>query len=231
VLQRLQTLPSTISHALMPVLSESGRAEGREAALAIYLRTTRVLFALCLPAVGLLFALMPQLLGLWLGADFGVKAAPAARLLVAAQAFALIFHAPNAVAGGLGGGRYASTAAWAQALISLALWPFLIPRWGIVGAAAGALAAQSLPTLFYLDATHRRLLGLGWGRFLRATALPLTAPGAALLAIAWAGRAYAWTWPGFFAVSAVSGLVYLALLWPALPAEDKRAARRWLERA
>jgi O-antigen/teichoic acid export membrane protein len=231
VLARLQTLPSTISHALMPVLSESERSESREALTAIYLRTARTLFALCLPAIGLLFALMPQLLGLWLGPEFGAKAAPAARLLVAAQAFALIFHAPNALAGGLGGGRYASTAAWAQALISLALWPVLIPRYGIAGAAMGTLAAQALPTLFYLDATHRRLIGLSWGRFLRETAAPLAAPGALLLGIAWTCRSLAWTWPGFFAVSSAAGVAYAGLLWPAVPAEDKRAARRWLGRA
>jgi O-antigen/teichoic acid export membrane protein len=231
VLQRLQTLPSAISHALMPVLSESERVDDRETLTVIYLRTARALFALCLPAVGLLFALMPQLLGLWIGPAFGAKAAPAARLLVAAQAFALIFHAPNALAGGLGGGRYASTAAWAQALISLALWPFLIPRWGIAGAAAGGLAAQALPTLFYLDATHRRLLGLSWTRFLREAAAPLAIPGTVLLALAWAGRAYAWTWPGFLFVAGLAGAAYAGLLWPSVPGEDKRAVRRWLGRA
>jgi O-antigen/teichoic acid export membrane protein len=230
VLARLQTLPSTISHALMPVLSHAGRTDTRESLQRIYVRSARLLFALTLPALGLLFVLMPQLLGLWLNPAFASHAAVAARLLVAAQAFALAFHAPNALAGGLGGGRYNSIAAWGQALLSLALWPFLIPRFGINGAAAGALVAQALPTLFYLDATHRRLLGLPWARFLREVAAPLFPPTAVLILIAWLGRGAAWTWPGFVAVNAAAGLAYAGLVWRALPDEDRLAAARWLKR-
>ena len=230
VLARLQTMPSTISHALMPVLSHAGRTDTKEALQRIYVRSARALFAVSLPALGLLFVLMPQLLGLWLNPEFAHHAEVAARLLVAAQAFALAFHAPNALAGGLGGGRYNSMASWGQALLSLALWPVLIPRFGIAGAAAGALVAQALPTVFYLDATHRRLLGLPWSRFLREVAAPLVAPTAVLILIAWLGRSAAWTWPGFVAVNAAASTAYAGLLWRALPDEDRQAAARWLKR-
>lgn len=231
ILARLQTLPSTISHALMPVLSEAGRVEGKDALARIYVRSARALFALTWPALGLLFILMPQLLGLWLNPGFAAKAEIAARLLVAAQAFALAFHAPNALAGGLGGGRLNSAATWGQALISLALWPVLIPRWGIAGAAAGALVAQALPTAFYLDATHRKLIHLSWGRFLSEAVAPLVPASAALLLIAWIGRSWAWTWPGFLAVNAAASAAYAALVWRALPVEDKSSIRRWARRA
>jgi O-antigen/teichoic acid export membrane protein len=230
VLARLQTMPSTISHALMPVLSHAGRTDTKEALQRIYVRSARALFALSLPALGLLFVLMPQLLGLWLNPEFAHHAEIAARLLVAAQAFALAFHAPNALAGGLGGGRYNSATAWGQALLSLMLWPVLIPRYGINGAAAGALAAQALPTIFYLDATHRRLLGLPWGRFLREVLAPLVLPTGVLILIAWLGRSAAWTWPGFIGVNAAAGAAYAGLLWRALPDEDRHAAARWLKR-
>ena len=231
ILSRLQTLPSTISHALMPVLSETGRTDGRPALQVIYIRSARALFALSLPALGLLFVLMPQLLGLWLNPAFAKNAEIAARLLVAAQAFALAYHAPNALAGGLGGGRDNSVSLWGQALISLILWPVLIPRWGIAGAAAGAFAAQALSTLYYMHSTHRRLLGLPWSRFLREAAAPLTLPTGALLAVAWLGRSAAWTWPGFIGVNAAAGGAYALLLWRTLPKEDLSSARRWLRKA
>lgn len=231
VLQRLQTPSSTISQALMPVLSEVGRADGAHEVARVYVRSTRALFALSAPALGLLFVLMPQLLGLWLNPAFGRHAEAAARFLVAAQAFALAYHAPRALAGGFGGGRYNTIALWSQALLSLALWPVLIPRYGIVGAAAGAFVAQALPTLYFLDATHRRLIHLDWGRFTREVLGPLAAPTAALIFIAWALRGWAWTWPGFIAVNAAAGLVYLGLLWRALPPEDLRAVFRWLGKA
>jgi O-antigen/teichoic acid export membrane protein len=230
VLSRLQMMPATISVALIPLLSHAGRTDTQETLQRIYVRSARALYALSLPALGLLFVLMPQLLGLWLNPDFARHAAVAARLLVAAQAFALAFYAPRALAGGLGGGRYNSAAGWGQALLSLALWPILIPRWGIAGAAAGALVAQALPALFYLDATHRCLLGLSWARFLREVAAPLAAPTAALIFIAWMGRSVAWTWPGFVAVNAAASAAYAALLWRVLPDEDRQAAARWLKR-
>lgn len=231
VLQRLQTPSATISSALMPVFSEVGRVDGKDHLARVYVRSARALFALSAPALGLLFVLMPQLLGLWLNPAFGRHAEVAARLLVAAQAFALAWHAPKALAGGLGGGRYNTVGMWAQALISLALWPWLIPRWGIDGAAAGALAAQAVSTIYFMDASHRHLIHLPWGRFFREVLGPLAAPTGALVFIAWFFRASAWTWPGFVAVNAAAGLVYLGLLLRALPAEDTQAMRRWLSRA
>ncbi len=229
VLARLQTLPSTISHALMPVLSEAAKVDSRPVLQRIYIRSARALFALTMPAIGLLFVLMPQLLGLWINPAFAHSAESAARLLVAAQAFALIYHAPNALAGGLGGGRDNSVSSWGQALLSLILWPLLIPRFGIVGAAAGALAAQALPTLYYMHATHKRLLGLEWGRFLKEAVMPLVLPTAALIFVAWLGRGLAWTWRGFLIVNMAASLTYLGFAWKALPAEDVQSALRWLK--
>lgn len=230
VLSRLQAPSATVSTALMPVLSEVGRVEGKDHLARVYVRSVRALYALIAPALGLLFVLMPQLLGLWINPAFGHNSEVAARLLVAAQAFALAFHGPKAAAGGLDGGHYNSVAMWGQALVSLALWPILIPRWGIAGAAAGALAAQALATLYFTGATLH-LVHLSWGRFAREVLGPLTPPTAALVLIAWLFRGWAWTWTGFIAINAAAGLAYLALLWRALPQEDTRGVIRWLGRA
>ncbi|HXS99146.1 MAG TPA: lipopolysaccharide biosynthesis protein [Elusimicrobiota bacterium] len=231
VLDRLQTPSAMISTALMPVLSEVGRVEGKEHLARVYVRSVRALFALLAPALGLLFVLMPQLLGLWINPAFGKSAEVAARLLVVEQTFAIVFLGPKAAAGGLDGGHYNSVAMWGQALICLALWPFLIPRWGIAGAAAGALVAQAAATLYFLDATHRHLIQLSWGRFLREIAGPLVPPTGALVLVAWLLRGWAWTWPGFLAVNAAAGLAYLGLAWRALPEEDTRGVIRWFAKA
>lgn len=231
VLARLQMPSATVSSALMPVLSEVGRVEGKEHLSRVYVRSSRGLLALLAPALGLLFVLMPQLLGLWLNPAFGRNAAVAARLLVAAQAFALAFLGPRAAAGGLDGGHYLTVAMWGQALLSLALWPVLIPRWGIAGAAAGALVAQALATVYFLDAIHRHLVHLPWGRFLSEVLVPLLPPTSALILVAWLFRGCAWTWPGFIAVNAAAGLAYLGLLWRMLPEEDTRGVLRWFAKA
>ncbi|HAZ07737.1 MAG TPA: hypothetical protein DCZ01_04255 [Elusimicrobia bacterium] len=230
VLQRLQTLPSAMAHALMPVLSEAWRAQDLVELTRLYLRAARALFVLSLPALGLLLVLMPQLLGLWLGPVFSERAAGAARLLVLVQVCVLAYHAPNALAGGLGGGRLASGSAWAQTLLSLALWPVLIPRYGIAGAAAGALVAQAAATAYFLHQAHHRLLGLSWDRFARAVVFPCVGPTAVLLGVAWLGRPLAWTWTGFLMVCAAAAAAYASVLWRILPEEDRLAATRWLER-
>lgn len=230
VLDRLQTPSAMVSTALMPVLSEVGRVEGKDHLARVYVRSVRALFALLAPALGLLFVLMPQLLGLWINPAFGKHAEVAARLLVVEQTFAIVFLGPKAAAGGLDGGHYNSVAMWSQALISLALWPVLIPRWGIAGAAAGALVAQAVATLYFLHATHRHLIHLAWGRFLREIVGPLVPPTGVLVLIAWLCRAWAWTWPGFLAVNAAAGAAYLALAWRALPEEDTRGVIRWFQR-
>ena len=231
VLQRLQAPSATISTALMPVLSEIGRIEEKDHLTRVYVRAVRALFALIAPALGLLFVLMPQLLGLWINPAFGKNAEVAARLLVATQAFAIAFHGPKAAAGGLDGGHYNSVAMWIQALLSLALWPVLIPRWGIAGAAAGALVAQFLATLYFMDATHRRLVHLPWRRFLREVLSPVAPPTAALILVAWLLRGWAWTWLGFVGVNAAACLCYLGLLWRGLPEEDTRDVIRWFRKA
>ena len=82
-----------------------------------------------------------------------------------------------------------------------------------------------------MDATHRHLIHLTWGRFLREVIGPLTAPTFVLIFIAWLFRGWAWTWPGFIAVNAAAGLAYLGLLLPGLPVEDRRAVMRWLGKA
>ena len=220
LLQRLQTLPSAVSHALMPVLSESSRVDHPDELKRLYLRSARALFAISAPPLALLFALMPQLLQLWLGPAFSERAAAPARLLVAAQAFAVATHAPAALAGGLGGGRLASAVSWAQALTSLALWSVLVPRWGILGAAAGALGAQAVPALVYVHEAHDRFLKLSWERFAREVLWPIALPTLVLLCCAWAGRPLAWTWPGFLSVCAVSSAAYAALAWRTLPPSD-----------
>jgi O-antigen/teichoic acid export membrane protein len=228
ILQRLQTLPSAMAHALMPVLSEADRAHGREELIRLYLRAARALFVLSLPPLALLLVLMPQFLTLWLGPVFADHAAGAARLLVLAQVCALAYHAPNSLAGSLGGGHLTSGSAWAQALLSLILWWVLIPRYGIAGAAAGALVAQAAAAAYFLHQAHRKLLSLSWDRFAHAVIFPCSGPTAVILVVAWLGRPAAWTWAGFLAVNAAATAAYGLAMWRILPEDDRRAAWRAL---
>lgn len=223
-LQRLQVLPASVATVLLPTVSAASRPESAETLRRIYLRVTRVMFALLWPAYILLFAFMPQLLSLWLGGRFGDESVWPARLLVAGQALALFSYVPVAVAVSLGRPVLASGLSWAQALVSVTLWTLLVRRWGILGAAAGAAVGQALPALAYAAYVQVRLLEIRWPRFF---AEGLAAPfisGAVLLAAAMILHAQGSTWPRLFLLGAALGLSCYALAWRLLSHDDRELA-------
>jgi O-antigen/teichoic acid export membrane protein len=226
LLQRLQILPNSISVVAVPVMAEiSGETSHTER---VYLKAQRFVLWIVLPMYAGLFALMPQFLGLWLGGDFGGRSVWPARLLVAAQAFAALNAIPNAAALGKDRPAWISATAWAQAVVSLLAWRLLIPRYGLLGVAAGSLLAQAGPNLLYVWGVHR-LIGVTWGRFWsQALSRPAFCAGALLcLLLAVHGRVQ--SWPVFLAVVAGGCALYAASAWFVALPED-REALRWATR-
>ena len=225
VLARVQSLPATASSALVPVMGGLAQHEGPEIPARLYLRATRTLVGLIMPAYALLFCLMPQFLSLWLGGSFGDTSVWPARLLVATQAVALFSFMPTSVAAGRKDGWWPSAAGWLQALVCLALWPWMIPRWGLLGAALGGLIAQLVSTVLFASFVHTRLLGLTWARFARETLIPASAGVAILLALTWPLRVRVTGWVSFFALCALAAALYTITFWRLLPKEDRHFLR------
>ncbi|MEQ1918814.1 MAG: oligosaccharide flippase family protein [Elusimicrobiota bacterium] len=225
VLSRVQTLPATASTALVPVMGGLGAHEGPETPARMYLRASRTLIGLIAPVYALLFCLMPQFLSLWLGGSFGDTSVWPARLLVATQAVALLSFLPTSVAAGRKDGWWPSAACWLQALVCLALWPWMIPRWGLFGAALGGLIAQTISTVIFVSVVHARLLHLTWERFARETLTPAFAGVAVLLALTWPLRVRVTGWISFFALCAAAGALYTMTFWRLLPKEDRHFLR------
>ncbi|MDP3542080.1 MAG: lipopolysaccharide biosynthesis protein [Elusimicrobiota bacterium] len=225
LLSRVQALPVTAAAALVPVMGGLAAHEGPETPARLYLRASRTLIGLIAPAYALLFCLMPQFLSLWLGGGFGDVSVWPARLLVATHAIALFSYLPNSVAAGRKDGWWPSAAAWLQALVCLALWPWMVPRWGLLGAALGGLIAQGIATLLFVSFVHARLLALTWLRFARETMIPASAGVVVLLALAWPLRVRVTGWISFFALCAAAGALYTMVFWRLLPADDRRFLR------
>ncbi len=225
VLSRAQSLPATASAALMPVMGSLGANEGAETTARLYLRASRTLIGLAVPIYALLFCLMPQFLSLWLGGNFGDASVWPARLLVATHAFALFSFLPNSVLAGRGNGWWLSAAAWIQALICLALWPWLIPRLGLLGAAIGSLTAQLASTIPLVFFVHAHLLDLAFEKFARETLAPAAASAAILVALAWPLRVHITGWGSFFVLCSISCACYICVFWRLLPADDRRFLR------
>ena len=230
LLQRLQVIPASISSVLFPVISEA-RGEGVDEDLRrMHIRSTRLLAGLLAPFYLLMFVLMPQFLSLWLGGRFGIEGVWPARLLVAANAAGLLAYTANAIAAGRGRAWWIAAMVWGQAVGSLILWPILIPRFGIFGAALGTLTAQALPNLVFLHAINR-FLHLPWKRFMKEGLAPAAMAGAALLVVVFPLHAFVGGWISMIGLSAAGGTLYAGILWLSLPALDRDFIVRWVSRA
>jgi O-antigen/teichoic acid export membrane protein len=228
VLQRLQMIPAMINAALFPIISELRSEEIEQALPRIYLKSVRALLWVLLPALVLLFALMPQFLTLWLGGDFGGRSVWSARLLVLSQVFWLLIAIPHQVAAGRGSPAYQSGVSWAQAILSMVLWWWLIPYHGILGAAAGSLIAQAVPACFYLYAVHRRFLGLTLSRYLEEGLCRPFAVAALLLMAVFPLHAQASNWPRLLLLVTGGCVLYGAVAWVLLASEDRDSLRQFL---
>lgn len=228
ILQRLQIVPALFGTALFPLLAELGAHEAKDSLPRIYLKSLRALLLVVLPILVFLFALMPQFLSVWLGPEFGTRSVWPARLLVLASLFYMLAAPGQAVAASRGKPEYASWLAWTQALAGLAAWTWLIPRYGILGAAAGTLLSQAVPVLVFLVLVHRKVLGLSGPRYAREGLLAAGAGAALALAVVMPLHHLAQGWVRLIAFAAVGAALYYGAAWAFLSAEDKALVRSLL---
>lgn len=228
LLMRLQTIPQTLSSVVMPMVSELSGPQTEEGLSRMYLKSVRAVLWAVLPALVLLFSLMPQFLTLWLGPEFGMRSVWPARLLVFAHGAALLAFLPNTVACARYRPQLPGLAAWAQALISMAAWCLLIPRLGILGVALGFLLGQSLPMPFLLLFVHRRLLHLSSKRFVRESLAPPLASAALLLAFVFPLHAWAGTWARLLGLSALGLVLYYGSTWFFMSPSDRGLIKDFL---
>ena len=226
LLQRLQVLPASVSTVLVPVISGVSGENAAEDLRCMYLRATRLLIGTLAPVYLLLFGLMPQFLSVWLGGRFGDDSVWPARLFVTANAVGLLLYTPHAVAVGRNRSWWQSAIVWGQAAASLVLWPILIPRLGILGAALTTLVAQIVPAAFYLRAIHG-LLDLPWRRYARESLGPGILASAALAALLYPLHHLAAGWIRLIGLSAAGLALYAAVIWACLPVLDRDFIRAW----
>lgn len=230
LLQRVQTLPAAISTVLLPMMSEVHGPDARERLVRMYLKASRFLLWVVLPVLVLLFALMPQFLTLWLGLDFVGRGVWPARFLVLAQAFAAINFIPNIVSTSRDHPEYYSAMSWAQALLNIAAWMLLIPRYHILGAALGAWLSQALATAANVWLVHRRFLALSWREYFAEVLYRPGVAAALLLAAVFPLHDLAQTWARLILLSAGGGVVYGAAMWAGMHGEDRQFVGTLLKR-
>lgn len=226
--QRLQVVPATIASITVPMVSGLTQAEKEEALPRMYLKSVRAILWSALPALAVLLALMPQFLTLWLGPRFGAESVWPARLVVMGQAAALFGLIPSTVAYSRGHPFYPTSAAWAQALVSVAAWTALAPTHGLLGVGAGYLIGQVSPLPLLLARVHRDIVRIGWGRYLRESVLSPVASAALLLAALLPLNQWAVDWPRLFLLGAAGFALYYGSTWLLMSQDDRTLLRRFL---
>lgn len=227
LLQRLQMARALVANAAQPMMIEVAH-EGPRRLSAMYLKCVRLLLWLVLPALTTLAVLMPQLLGLWLGGEFGDKSVWPARVLVAAQVLFFLEGMPFVVMFARDRPISLSALTWLQALVSVGMWKLLVARHGVLGVALGTLAGQAASAIISGVIAHKELGPLSWGRFAREA---LLGPGAAALACAlalWPFRTHATTWPRMAGLALLATFVFYGAAWLLMEKDDRELLSRYL---
>ncbi len=164
--QRLGTVPAIVGQVVFPMASEISGLGHAESLKRLYLKATKVILLALLPFFIVLFAFAPQVLAVWLGPDFEARGAWPMRLLLIGSSASIVRVVAHHVAFGLGKVGSITATTIANALLSLGLWWYLIPRYGIIGAAGGFCLAQILVVAPFLLYVNRALVGVSLGEFL-----------------------------------------------------------------
>jgi len=133
-------LNKQFSNALMPLVSQLHGRGDAAAIRRVMTDGTRLLLALALPAIGLLYYYAPEFIGLWLGAEFSESAGLLRILLLALVPATLQLNAAN-ILGMTGQHRFLAVGMMVSAALNLLFSIALIAMFGIRGAALGTLAA------------------------------------------------------------------------------------------
>lgn len=230
LLQRLQILRGVVANVVIPMMAELQGRTAQEDLRRIYLKSVRFILWCTLPGLVFLFALMPQILGLWLGVSFTGKAVWPARVLVLLQLIYFLEGQAQMVIVSRDHPWRTNALIWLQAAACVLTWKLLIGRWGLLGVAVGSTFSQALVTLIAIEFAHRRLLALSWKDFARYGLLGPGFSAALTLGALWPVREYVTTWPRTaLAVFGVSAAFYTAA-YALMSGEDrallKSAARR-----
>jgi O-antigen/teichoic acid export membrane protein len=226
--RRFNILCCVVADTVLPMMAElEGRGE-RARLRRLYVKSTELSLFVILPLTVLLFMLIPQFLTLWLGADFGLRGTWPFRLLLLANLAYLATELPHYVALAAGAPELSGAMQGAKALLLVGLWPLLIPRWGIAGAAFGLLAAEWLVTPLFMRHVHRSLLDLRWGRYLREACLRPFLAAAALLAAVVLVRPLVSGWFSLVVVGAAGTAFYYGIGWKLIDESSRHAALEWL---
>lgn len=219
--RRFNILCGAVASVVLPIFSElHGRGE-EPRFRRLYLKATELSLFFVLPLAVLSFALAPQFLSLWLGYEFSERGTWPLRFLILANLFNLTTIIPCYAVYSRGMPQWSGYMQGLRASLVLVLWPLLVPRFGILGAAAGALVAEACVAPFFLGWVNHRL-GVGWAGFWSEACRRPVLAGSVLLSGALLVHARASSWAGLILLGAAGALLFYGIGYRLLDREARQ---------
>jgi O-antigen/teichoic acid export membrane protein len=200
------------------------------AKLAIY--ANRYCFTLYAPLAMVVLVYRRELIGLWVGAEYVTNSAPLIPIFLAGVAFGLAGQfSSGTVLFGMGKHRGYAYALLCEAAVNVTGMLLLIPRFGLMGAAAVATSLMLAVRGVLTPWLACRQLGFPFGRYMASIFVRPVLTGIPLLLFAYWCRANLWpgnNWLQLIAVSAsVASLYWGAAYFTCLEPEHKRLLWNW----
>jgi O-antigen/teichoic acid export membrane protein len=134
---RLRIIPSSLVSTLYPALSERGTEEEETNLQRMYEGSLRYLLFALLPGIAFLLVLGPDLLTLWMGAKFAKDTTIVLQLLAVGSLANALSYVPYTALQALGRPDLTGKFHLLELPVYIGICLFLIPRWGVAGAALG----------------------------------------------------------------------------------------------
>ncbi len=219
--QKFNSVSASVAAVSFPILSELVGRGDEDHLKRIYLRTSELAFFALLPLSIFSFVLIPQFMGLWLGPVFSDACTWPFRIMVIANLLNLSIYMPHTIAAAKGSPHWVSYAWITKALIAAPLWAFLIPRWGISGAAIGLLVAEVAVVFPFLIKVHSLTLNLGLFEFLASSVARPLISSLALGIFAFLFHAMIGTWAGLIGFSLLGVIIYIGISYLLIDSDAK----------
>jgi O-antigen/teichoic acid export membrane protein len=228
LVQRLAIVPAIVGQVVFPMASEISGLGQKDSLKRLYLKSTKVILLAVLPFFIILFTYAPQILSIWLGEQFSVRGAWPMRLLLFGTSATILTVVAHHVALGLGRVGAITASTTTSSILSLLFWSYLIPRYGIMGAAMGACASPVLVAPPFIYFVTRRLVGVSAAEFLGAVLKP-AATGVAMFLVAFFLRSEVFKLiPLVLSCGTILG-VYYAVNFALLEAEEREMVVKLLK--
>lgn len=155
-----------VTSVIFPSASELSSQQDCGKVKELYVRASKMALLAAMPATLLLLGAPAQILYYWVGPEYALRGALALQFLAGGFLFNIAVHVPYVVAQGVDRPWISARYSLLNGVANLLLFLILIPRFGILGAAAGFFASElAIAPLFIWEVN--RAVGVPFQRLIR----------------------------------------------------------------